>query len=1132
MKKKIISSLLAMLMVTGSAAIPAAAAETEAEAVAAAVDTEAVSAVTPGKVTLNGAASFNFSAQDYSRWSQTVQSYLTQKSDGTLERVEYDANNDKLLYEVYSADGKTKKSSGYIAKELDMFGGFFSGSDYNYVVYGKKNSAHSDTAEVLRVVKYSKDWKKQSYAMVRGANTAIPFDAGSLRMTEKNGKLYIHTCHGMYSGHQANMSYVITESNMAVAEANYDVSYIGTGYVSHSFNQYVKEDGTYLYRVDHGDAYPRAITLTKASLSGNMKSVTYTEPVSLSNTGSVGANDTGASVGGFELSSGNCLIAFNAVDFTKANADPFGIRNIYLAVTNKNLSSTSRVKITNYGSTSKIKVSTPQLVKLSDSAFLLLWEEFDTEKNTVVTKLCKVNANGAVDSQGIVSTNYLLSDCQPILCKDGGVRWYTGMSGKPVLYTVNPSALSQSAGSTAQSMNMEFPVTLEVGQKYTIPASVLSRSGGKSWGGYHSFMNSVDTSTWTVNANEVGSGNITLYMNYGGTVTYNFTIIAATPKPDTPTVTLTNTTSGVKASWDSVDLAQSYIVYYHLTMGSVQSQITTSATSVVIPNLEPGMPYCVQVQAVAANGKKSELSAYKSITYIPQVKPIATLANLSNGILVKWDAIDGAEKYMVSYKESGGSTWTTVRTANLNYTLTNLTPGTKYSVYVKPVFNGCKGLASTTYSKTYIPQIKSTVTLSNKTNGIRAAWTAVTGATKYIVYYRQAGVSAWTSKETTALNCVITGITPGTQYFVRVKPVFNTTNGLYSETVSLTYVPQLQTTLNLANQTNGILASWTALSGATSYIVYYKAPSASTWTSKSTTSLSYLITGITPGTEYSVRVRPVFAGTPGLYSAIGKLPYIPLVKPVITLSNKATSMRAEWEPIAGATKYYVLYKQNGVTTWTSTETTNPYFVLTDTVPTAEYSFRVRPIFVSSYGLYSSIAKLTFVPQAKPKLTLTNQTNAIRAEWKEIAGATKYIVYYKQSDASSWSSTETTNLYYLYQGTKPGTSYSIQVKPVFNTLNGAYSSVYKLTYVPQVKPVVTLTNKTNGVRASWAAISGATKYTVYYKKSGDSTWSSVQTSNCYYTYTGAVKGNNYSFQVQPVFVNANGLYSTVKSITFN
>ena len=112
MKKKIISILLAMMTAAGAAAVPVAAAETEAvgaaadsEAVAAEIEDEAVSAASASAVKLSGTASFNFSAQDYTTWSKVMNSYLSEKSDGTLERVEYCPDNNMLIYEVYSADG-------------------------------------------------------------------------------------------------------------------------------------------------------------------------------------------------------------------------------------------------------------------------------------------------------------------------------------------------------------------------------------------------------------------------------------------------------------------------------------------------------------------------------------------------------------------------------------------------------------------------------------------------------------------------------------------------------------------------------------------------------------------------------------------------------------------------------------------------------------------------------------------------------------------------------------------------------------------------------------------------------------------------------------------------------------------
>ena len=1138
MKKKFISVLLALMTASGAAVIPAAAAETEAvgaaadsEAVAAEIEDEAVSAASASAVKLSGTASFNFSAQDYSTWNKVMNSYLSEKSDGTLERVEYCPDNNMLIYEVYSADGKTKKKSGSISMELPLFGGFFSGSDCNYVVFGKSNPNNDDKSEVLRVVKYSKDWERQSSVSVYGANTKNPFEAGSLRMAEKNGKLYIHTCHKMYNGHQANMSYVITESDMKIAECNYNVLWFEKGYVSHSFNQFIQNDGTYLYRVDHGDAYPRAITLTKVSLSGSINTVSTCEPVSLANTGNTGYNYTGVSVGGFELSSDKCIIAFNGVDFTKANADPNGKRNIYLSITGKDLASSKNVKLTNYGSTSNINVSTPQLVKINNSRFLVMWEETDTSKMTMITKLASVSADGVVDSQGIVSTNYMLSDCQPILCKDGAVRWYASDADAATLYTVNPSAISQAASSTASSLNKEISVTLAIGDTYEVPKSVVSRSGWKSKGGSPSFFNCVD-SNYVVTAKECCTGTLKFEMNYGGLITYKFTIVESLPKPGAPTLTLTNQTNGLKASWNSVSNAKSYTVYYRLTMGGEWSTVSTSSTSTLLKNIEPGMPYIVQVQSIGENNVKGDYSTTKTITYIPQVTPSITLKNTSNGIRVDWQTSSGAEKYTVYHKLTPASAWTSVRTSSNFYTLTDVTPGSNYSVKVQPIYNGSKGLASAVYSLTYVPQVKPDLTLANKTNGIRADWNKIDGATKYILYYKKSSDSAWSNREAINNFYTITEITPGEQYTIKVRPVFGSSNGVYSIAYNKVYVPQVKTTVTLSNKSNGIRADWTAVSGATKYVVSYKKASDSAWTSKETTNIYYMTTGLAAGTSYSFRVQPVFGSSNGVNSAEVKLTYIPQVKPVVTLSNKSNGIRAEWKEVAGATKYIVYYKQSDASAWSSTETKNLYYPLITNIEIGKsYSFQVKPVFGTVNGLYSTVAKLTYIPQVKPTVTLSNKSNGIRAEWGAVTGATKYIVYYKQTGETTWSSKETSNLYFALTGIKAGTNYSIQLQPVFGTLKGAYSTVKTLTYVPQIKPTVTLANKTNGIRISWNAISGATKYRVFYKKTGDSSWTSVQTSNCYYTYLNAVKGTNYSFQVQPIFDSTYGLYSTVSTITY-
>ncbi len=400
-----------------------------------------------GTVISNGTVSQNISMNNYQAWSRPVNSYLTEREGETLERVEY-IRDQGVLIETYAKDG-SRINSRTIEPPLPLFGGFFAGEDYNFLVFGQENEQESDSFEIMRAVKYSKDWEQIGQYSVYGANTHTPFDAGSLRMAETNGKLYIHTCHKMYLSndglrHQANMTYVVNEADMTELQSYYDVLNISqAGYVSHSFNQFVQTDGTYVYRVDHGDGGPRAIALTRAGVDEEITNVRYTLPLPIQ--GGFGNNATGVSAGGFELSADHCLIAGNSVDqSSEENYSATGQRNIFLTVTNKSLTKNKIVWLTDYQETDGVVPKTPQLVKMNDWQFLILWEESYEGVETVWTKMVTVDGDGNQISD-IIKTDMRLSDCQPAVTGSGAVKWYVSDGNSVRFYTVNPYRLEHVA---------------------------------------------------------------------------------------------------------------------------------------------------------------------------------------------------------------------------------------------------------------------------------------------------------------------------------------------------------------------------------------------------------------------------------------------------------------------------------------------------------------------------------------------------------------------------------------------------------------------------------------------------------------------------------------------------------------
>lgn len=386
--------------------------------------------------------------RNWNRWYNPINSYLISNADGTLTRVEY--AGEKVVVETFSAD--LQFISGFsLEPELPLFGGFYSGETHNFIVFGQENDAEDDAAEVFRVVCYTKDWQRVGADSLYGANTTVPFFAGSLRFAECNGYLYIRTCHEMYASsdgrrHQANVMINFRITDTTITDSFWRVSNSGYGYVSHSFNQFVLVDGHDLLTVDHGDAHPRSVALMRYHAPAGQDSfmqaevenyrLSYVNLVDiLPMAGMSGENDTGVALGGFEASDSGYLIAGNTIDHERG-ADLFGQRNIFISVTSKEDFSgdgTTVRYLTDYSQGDAVDVSTPHFVKLSGNRFAVLWTE-ETD-DACALRYCFVDGQGNVQGE-IYTTSGVLSDCVPVVAGDKLV-WYVTSASQPAFFTID-----------------------------------------------------------------------------------------------------------------------------------------------------------------------------------------------------------------------------------------------------------------------------------------------------------------------------------------------------------------------------------------------------------------------------------------------------------------------------------------------------------------------------------------------------------------------------------------------------------------------------------------------------------------------------------------------------------------------
>ena len=198
---------------------------------------------------------------------------------------------------------------------------------------------------------------------------------------------------------------------------------------------------------------------------------------------------------------------------------------------------------------------------------------------------------------------------------------------------------------------------------------------------------------------------------------------------------------GVKLTWNKVNGAAKYRVYYKGRKGWTR-MVDTTSTSYIDKDVSSGRNYTYTVRCISADGK-SFTSGYDSkgttLKYIAAPE-ISKLENVNGGVKITWNKVSGATKYRVYYKGSKG--WTRmVDTTSTSYIDKDVSSGRNYTYTVRCITSDAKKFTSgynpTGKSVKYVatPKISKTEVTYD---GVKLTWNKVAGAEKYRVYYKDA----------------------------------------------------------------------------------------------------------------------------------------------------------------------------------------------------------------------------------------------------------------------------------------------------------------------------------------------------------------------------------------------------------
>ena len=379
----------------------------------------------------------------------------------------------------------------------------------------------------------------------------------------------------------------------------------------------------------------------------------------------------------------------------------------------------------------------------------------------------------------------------------------------------------------------------------------------------------------------------------------------------------------------------------------------------------------------------ADTTLYAKWTPLPPTTPSsAKAASASHDSLkLTWGASSFASGYEIYRTSSGGTIYSKIATVTgtRTYTVSGLTCGTAYYYKVRAYRDTGTSKKYSGYSSVMsaepVPQAPGSVKTALAPNiSVNVSWGAVSGATKYEVWRATSKTGAYTLLTTTAsTGYTNTGCMPGKTYYYKVR-AYKTAGsvkvyGGYSPAVSRTMKLATPVSAAISETYNSVRVEWNAQPAASGYEVWRATSAGGTYakiyTGASGSCIRHTDTGLTTNKTYYYKVRAY--QKVGQDKAYGNFSPVVSAKPVPSapadisvVRLSPTSVKVDWDPVAGTTKYEVRRSATKAGTFVPVgETAVSVYYNTGLPADEKYYYKVRAYRLVGttkvYGLCSAVA---------------------------------------------------------------------------------------------------------------------------------------------------------------------------------
>lgn len=331
------------------------------------------------------------------------------------------------------------------------------------------------------------------------------------------------------------------------------------------------------------------------------------------------------------------------------------------------------------------------------------------------------------------------------------------------------------------------------------------------------------------------------------------------------------TASSYKLKWTAVSGAVSYNVYRKVD-GEYKKIGSTKTNSYNVTGRKTGKKEYYKIKTVMSINSKNYESAFsselKAATLPAKVTSVKVTPSVTS-MKITWKAVSGADKYRIYiYSDKEGKYVKNLDVTTTSCTLKSLTSGKTYKIAVRAFISVTGSSVYSSFAKATATTQPSSVTSvkvsSAKTDSHVLSWSKASKANYYYIYRYNPSTDSYVNiGSTSKTSYTVSKLSAGKTYKYKIYSAILSNGkcivkGKASSVYSFSTLPSKVTSLKGSTTKNSIKLTWSKVSGATAYEIYYYDADAEAYFMAGTVDTnSFTIKNLASGSKYKFKVRAI-----------------------------------------------------------------------------------------------------------------------------------------------------------------------------------------------------------------------------------------------------------------------------------